>query len=41
MGSLEIRKYKTKKKNVIKLNAFYDKLVGSTKKTKDTDNEKA
>ena len=29
-----VRKYKTKKKNVIKLNAFYEKLVGSTKKNK-------
>tara|TARA_R110002124_G_scaffold250840_1_gene415994 strand:+ start:717 stop:836 length:120 start_codon:yes stop_codon:yes gene_type:complete len=28
------RKYKTKKKNVIKLNAFYEELVGSTKKNK-------
>ena len=30
-----VRKYKTKNKNVIKLNAFYDKFVGSTQKTKE------
>ena len=36
-----VRKYKTKKKNVIKLNAFYDKFVNVNKKTKDRDNEKA
>jgi hypothetical protein len=40
MGSLNTRKYKTKKKNIIKLNAFYDKFVGSNKKAKDRYNEK-
>ena len=32
-----VRKYKTKKKNVIKLNAFYEKFVNVNKKTKDKD----
>ena len=40
MGSLNTRKYKTKKKNVIKLNAFYEKFVSVNKKTKDRYNEK-
>ena len=32
-----VRRYKTKKKNVIKLNAFYENFINVNKNTKDKD----